>query len=310
MIQRYVDENIRKKLSVWRRIWLTKECYLMLAPFMIVFLMVVVFPIIFAVAISFTSFDMISWPKFVGWKNYLNLIFKDDEYLVALNNTMKFALITGPISFVACFFVAWVINEFPSKIKILLAFLFYVPSLTGGLPALWMIIFSNNTYGLANSYLMSWGFIQEPIQWLNSPIYSFNIVMIVQIWMSLGTSFLAFIAGFKGIDKTLYEAGTVDGIKNRWQELFYITLPNMGPQLMFAAVMQIAAAFSGGALAAQLLGPDSAIVHAKTLILHASDYASTRYEYGFASALAVIITLILLVFHFVVEKFLKKHTSY
>jgi multiple sugar transport system permease protein len=273
-----------------------KELYAMLLPFFALFLLMTVVPIIVSFALSFSYFNMFSFPEFVGLTNYLNLFLHDDIFYIAIKNTLLFAILTGPVSYVLCFFIAWFINDFSRKTRVLLTFIFYAPSLSGAVYFIWQFFFSGDSYGLINGVLINLGLIIEPVQWLTNPAYSIWILMIVQLWMSLGAGFLAFIAGFKGVDETLYEAGEIDGIKNRFQELFYITIPMMKPQLLFSAIMQIAAAFSVSTISMQLCGFPSKKYAAHTLVLHIMDYGTIRYEMGYACAIAVVLFIMMLVF--------------
>ena len=213
-------------------------------PYLLFFFFFVVLPIIASVFLSFTYYNMLQAPSFIGFNNYFNLIVTDTVFLKALKNTLLFAVLTGPVSYFLCLIVAWFINELPRYLRVLMTLIFYAPSLSSSVYFIWQYLFSGDSYGLINGFLMKLGIIYEPIQWLSDEKYTLVVVMIVQVWMSLGTSFLAFIAGFQGIDKSLYEAGDVDGIKNRYQEFFYITFPLLKPQLLFSAVMQIVTSFS------------------------------------------------------------------
>src|SRR5690606_5097420 len=214
------------------------------APYMLIFFTFTVIPVVVSMGLSFFYFNMLEMPRFVGWQNYTRLFLDDDIFIIALKNTFIFALITGPASYLACFLFAWIINELSPKIRAVMTLIFYAPSISGNVFFIWLIVFSGDSYGYLNGFLMRLGIILEPIQWLQNEDYVLTIVIIVQLWLSLGTSFLAFIAGLQNIDRTLIEAGSVDGIKNRWQELWYIVLPSMKPQLMFGAVMQITASFA------------------------------------------------------------------
>ena len=218
--------------------------YVMLAPYFILFFIFTVLPVAASVVISFTDFNMLEAPNFVGWKNYIKLMLDDDVFKKALKNTLVFAVITGPLSYIMCFLFAWVINEFRGKLRAFLTLIFYAPSIAGNAFMVWSIIISGDRYGYLNGLLMKWGFIYEPIQWMQTEKYVLPMLIVVQLWLSLGTGFLTFIAGLQTVDKSLFEAGAMDGIKNRWQELWYITLPSMKPQLMFGAVMQITQSFA------------------------------------------------------------------
>ena len=263
-------------------------------PYLLFFFFFVVLPIIASVFLSFTYYNMLQAPSFIGFNNYFNLIVTDTVFLKALKNTLLFAVLTGPVSYFLCLIVAWFINELPRYLRVLMTLIFYAPSLSSSVYFIWQYLFSGDSYGLINGFLMKLGIIYEPIQWLSDEKYTLIVVMIVQVWMSLGTSFLAFIAGFQGIDKSLYEAGDVDGIKNRYQEFFYITFPLLKPQLLFSAVMQIVTSFSVSTISQQLCGLPSTNYSAHTIVLHITDYGNIRYEMGYACAISVVLFIIML----------------
>ena len=238
---------MRKRLSM------KAEHVLMLLPFLILFTLFIVIPVTIAIVLSFTDFDLVQFPSFVGVENYVRMFLDDDVFLTALKNTLVFALITGPVSYFACLFLAWLVNELSPRIRSVFTFCLYVPSMFTGAYTVWAYIFSGDSYGFVNSLIMRLGIVSEPIQWLSDPKYIMTVCIIVQLWLSLGTAFLSFLAGFQGIDKEQYEAAAIDGISNRFQEFIYITVPNMGPQLLFGAVMQIGSSFAAGAVGQQLL---------------------------------------------------------
>lgn len=303
--------KIRKKNSpgLFSEIRKNRTNYLMLAPFFILFCFFTVVPILSATGLSFTYFNMLEPPRFVGWTNYIRLFLDDDIFLIAIKNTLIFAFITGPISYFACLFFAWLINQLPKMLKTIMTFVFYIPSISGNLFVIWMFIFSGDAYGMVNSLLMRIGIIYEPVQWLTDARYNLSIVIIVQIWLSLGASFLSFIAGFQGINRELYDAGAVDGIRNRFQELVKITLPSMGPQLVFGAVMQISASFSVGAIATQLTGFPSTDYSTHTVITHIQDYGSLRFEMGYASAISVVLFIFILFTNILIRKIIDRYAG-
>ena len=273
-----------------------KQLYLLLLPFCVVFLLMFVIPIAASMVLSLTYYNMFNTPKFIGLANYINLFLNDDVFFIALKNTLLFAVITGPLSYLLCFFAAWLINEMPKGLRVFLTFIFYAPSLTTSVYFVWQLIFSGDSYGIVNGLLMNLGLVSEPVQWLTAPRYNLGILIVVQLWMSLGTSFLAVIAGFQSIDASLYEAGDIDGVRNRYQELLYITLPSMKPQLLFGAVMQISASFSVSTISQELCGFPSTKYSAHTILLHMQDYGSLRYEMGYACAIAVVLFVLMFVF--------------
>ena len=291
------------KLKEIRQNWVA---YLMVAPYMILFTLFTVVPVVLSIVISFTDFNMLEFPNFVGVKNYVTLFFDDDIFLIAIKNTFIFACIVGPASYIMSFLVAWFINELPPKIRALVTLVFYAPSISGQVFMIWQTLFSSDSYGWANATLEKLGIIDAPINWFRDEKYVMPLCIVVSLWTSLGTSFLAFIAGFQGIDRALFEAGAVDGIKNRWQELYYITLPSMKPQLMFGAIMSITGAFGFGGIVDALAGFPSVNYCAHTIMHHLNDYGGMRYEIGYSSAIAVILFLMMIGANMLVKRLLSK----
>ncbi|MDQ6418418.1 sugar ABC transporter permease [Paenibacillus sp. LHD-117] len=283
-----------------------KHLYVLIAPYIVLFFIFTVFPVAMSMLISLTSFNMLEFPKWVGWANYERLLLEDDIFLIALKNTFVFAVITGPVSYIACFLFAWLINELRPKTRALMTLVFYAPSISGNVYFIWQIMFSGDSYGIINGFLLKTGIINEPILWFQNPKYTLAIIIIVQLWLSLGTSFLAFIAGLQSTDKTLYEAGAVDGIRNRWQELWFITLPSMRPQLMFGAVIQITSSLAVADVAMNLAGFPSVQYSAHTIVTHLIDYGTIRFEMGYASAIATVLFAIMLGSNLIIQKMLKK----
>lgn len=267
--------------------------YLFVAPFLLLFAIFVIAPVLMSIWYSFTYYNILEPAKYLGAANYIRLFTQDDVFLTALKNTLLIAIITGPVSYLLCFFLAWLINDLNPKARALFTLAFYTPSITTSVYVVWVFIFSGDRYGLLNSLLLQLNIIDVPIVFLKTPGYMMAAVIIVSLWMSLGTSFLAFIAGFQGLDKTLFEAGAVEGIRNRWQELWYITLPMMRPQMMFGAVMQITSAFSVGDVANQLVGFPSVDYATHTIMNHLTDYGNIRFELGYASAIATVLFLMM-----------------
>lgn len=283
-----------------------KHSYILLGPFFIIFFLFTVFPVLMSVVLSFTNFNMLEFPRWTGFDNYVRLLVKDDVFMLALENTFLFAAVTGPLSYIACFIFAWLINELPPRLRALITLVLYAPSISGNAFMIWQIMFSSDSYGYINAFLMRWGMIVEPVQWLQDPAYMLPIIMVVQLWLSLGTAFLAFIAGLQGIDRTLFEAGAMDGIKNRWQELWFITLPAMRPQLMFGAVIQITTSFAVAEVSIYMAGFPSTDYAAHTVVTHLMDYGTIRFEMGYASAVATVLFGIMLGMNLLTQRLLKK----
>ncbi len=284
----------------------SKGCYAMLAPFMIFFIVFTVVPVVMSLPMGFTDFNMAQAPKFIGLSNYTTLFLSDKIFIKSIRVTLVFALFTGPVSYVLCFLLAWLINELHPKLKTIFTLIFYAPSMAN-IYTVWQLIFSGDMNGYINSFLINLGLINSPIQWLTDANYVLGATIVVQLWISLGAGFLALRAGFQNIDRSQYEAGAIEGIKNRWQELIYITIPSMGPQLMFAAVMQIVGSFTAGTVAQNLVGFPSTDYRAHTIMTHAYDYGWVRYEMGYASAICMVLFVAMYLCNRLISKLLSKY---
>ena len=283
-----------------------KSDYLFMAPYLLVFLLFQVVPVVMSIALSFTYFNVFEPPRFVGLANYLKMFLNDKLFMTAFANTMVLTIITGPVGYVLSFGIAWMVNEFKPKLRSFLTLLFYIPSLTGGMAAIWMIVFNGDQYGILNGVLMSLNAIFAPIQWLTDTDYMMGVAIVIAIWMSLGTSFLAFVAGFRTVDEKLYEAAAIDGVRNRFQELWYITLPSMKPQLLFGAVMSITSAFGISSIISQVFGFPSTGYRLYTLVHMLEDYGGQRFEMGYASAVATVLFLLMVGINTAVRKLIAK----
>ncbi len=299
----------KKSRAFWHEVRRHRADYLMVLPFAVLFTVFTIIPILSAILLSFTDFDMVQFPLFTGFSNYIRMFLNDDIFPVTFKNTMAFAFLTGPISFFCCFFFAWLINELSRTMRTVMTFVFYAPSISGSLYVIFSWVFSGDMYGLINSLLMELGILNEPVQWLTDARYVLGVCMIVQIWLSFGSGFLSFIAGLQGIDRQIYEAGAIDGIKSRLQELIYLTLPHMGPQLFFAAVMQIGASFSVGSVVSMLCGSPTTDYAADTIVTHIIDHGTARFEMGYASAMAVVLFLMMVGTNQLVRRLIRRFAS-
>ena len=290
----------------WHEIKRNKAAYFMVAPFMVIFTCFTILPVVLSAVLSLTNFNLLQIPDFVGADNYIRLFLDDDIFIIACQNTLIFAAIVGPVSYIMSFLVAWFINELSPKIRAVVTLIFYAPSISGNAYLIWKTLFSSDRYGWANAMLLEMGAIDTEIAFFEDADYVMPLCIIVALWTSLGTSFLAFIAGLQGIDKAQFEAGAVDGVRNRWQELYYITLPNMKDQLMFGAIMSITGSFGFGAVVDALCGFPSVDYAAHTIVHHLNDYGGSRFETGYASAIAVILFVIMVGANSVVKKIISK----
>ena len=300
----------RKDMTRWQWTWKEMKrnwvAYVMIAPFCIVFTLFTVAPVVVSLLISFTDFNLMQIPNIVWLDNYVRLFLDDDLFLTAIKNTFIFAVIVGPASYLMSLMVAWFINELSPKIRAIVTLIFYAPSISGQVYLIWGTLFSSDSYGWVNATLLDLNLISEEIAWFENASYIMPLCIVVALWTSLGTSFLSFIAGLQGIDRSMYEAGAVDGIRNRWQELWYITLPSMKPQLMFGAVMSITSSFGFGGVVTALCGFPSTDYAAWTITHHLEDYGGQRFEVGYSSAIAVVLFAIMIGANGLVKKILSK----
>ena len=277
--------NVPKKDTLWHQIRINKASYLLMAPYFTLFFLFTVLPVLMSVYLSFNYFNMLEMPRWVGWANYIKLLLEDDIFIISLRNTLLFAVVTGPVSYLLCLLFAWIINEFRPKVR---AFL------------------TGDRYGYLNGILLRMGFLNEPILWMQTEKFVMPVLIVVQLWLSLGTGFLSFIAGLQTVDKGLYEAAAIDGVKNRWQELWFVTLPAMKPQLMFGAVMQITQSFAVADISIALAGNPSVNYSGATIVTHLLDYGSTRLDMGYASAIATILFLLMVGTNKLVQRILRR----
>ncbi len=302
--------KLRKDMTKWewtlREMKVNKVGYVMVAPYYIVFMLFTIIPVFVSLFLSLTQFNMLEMPVFVGVDNYIRLILDDDTFLLSCKNTLIFATMTGPVSYLLSLMFAWFINELTPKIRAVVTLIFYAPSISGQVYLIWQTLFSSDQYGWVNGTLMKLGIINGPILWFQDTQYIMTLVIVVALWTSLGTSFLSFIAGFQVVDKSLYEAASVDGVRNRWQELWYVTLPVMRNQMMFGAIMAITSSFGFGAIVTALCGFPSVDYCAHTIMHHLEDYGNQRWEVGYASAIATILFAIMIGSNLLVNKLLSK----
>lgn len=290
--------------------WAKREgsAYLFLAPYLILFVLFIIIPVVAAIGLSFTNFDSVNFPKFIGLKNYIALLTSDAVFMqYVVPNTLKFSLIAGPLGYALSFIMAWMLAQIQHKPRTVLALILYSPSMTSGVAmgVIWKVLFNGDQSGYLNSLLMQWGLITEPIQWLQSTEYLMPVMIIVTLWSSMGVGFLSILAGILNINQEVYEAGYIDGIKNRFQEIIHITIPSMKPQMLFAAVMAVVNTFQAGSIGVTLSGSNPTPQYAGQLALnHIEDYGFLRYEMGYASAISVVLLAFIWICSKVVTKLL------
>lgn len=278
----------KKRFRVNAAVWF-------LLPYLLMFVVFIVIPVAAAMILSFTNYDAVQAPKLTGFLNYINLLTQDEIFMqYVLPNTCVFAFIVGPVGYMLSFLLAWMLAQVSKGPRTVLALLIYSPSMTSGvaMAVVWKIIFAGDQMGYVNSLLMNLGITNQPVLFTSDAKFLLPIMIVVSLWSSMGVGFLAILAGILNINPEYYEAAAIDGMRNRFQEIFYITIPQMKPQMMFAAVMAVVNTFSAGAIGVQLSGSNPTPAYAGQLIVnHIEDYGFIRYEMGYASAVSVVLLL-------------------
>ena len=296
---------MKQKSRIGRRENSNRRAYVFLFPYLLLFGIFIIIPVVIAIGLSFTNYNAIEFPGFVGFLNYINLITNDEIFMQhVLPNTVAYAIIVGPGGYILSFLLAWALAQLSKLPRTIFALILYSPSLTSGIAmtVLWKVMFTGDQTGYINSWLMSLGVINEPIIWLVNTRYLLPIVIFIGLWSSMGVGFLAILAGILNSDETLYEAAAIDGVKNSFQEMIYITIPNMKPQMLFAAVMSIVGAFQNGTISTQLAGNPTPSYAAQLIVNHVEDYGFIRYEMGYAAATSVALLGIVWIFSSISKK--------
>jgi len=304
-------ERLRKpsKLSLlWHEMKRNRVSYLFLAPFLILFTLFTIVPVVTSVVLSFTYYNILEAPKFIGLSNYKLLFVDDDIFLKAIGITLKFAFITGPVGYVMAFLLAWLISQIPQKYRFFYTLCYYTPSITSAtaMSVVWLYLFAGDRKGLLNYFASKLGIIDEPYLFLQNINSIVPVIIIVSLWMSMGVGFLAFLAGLQNVPKDLYEAGEIDGIKYRWQQLIYITVPSVKPQLLFGAVLQVVSSLTVFDVSVQLVGLPSPLYAGHTILTHLFDYAFIKFEMGYAAAIAVVLFVMMIGLNRLIFKWLGK----
>lgn len=294
-------------MSDWRQTWKRdRVAYGFLIPYAVFFLVFTVLPVVISIIYGFTYYNIFQPTKWIWFDNYVRLMTRDSVFPIALQNTLKFAIICGPGGYILSYLVAWMINEVSSKIRMIFVLICYSPTIAGSIYVVFSVLFSGDAYGYINSALTEFGIIEKPIEWLTDPNYISTVIIICVLWGSMGAGFLSFVAGFRTIDTQFYEAAAIDGLKNRWQELWYVTLPMMKPQLLFGATMSITSAFSIHQQTIALAGYPSTEDAVTTIVNLMVDYGYQRFDLGYASAMATVLFLMMLVSRWLINKLIAR----
>ena len=284
-----------------------RQAALLLLPYALLFTLFILVPVTIAIGLSFTYFDVINKPTFTGLMNYIYLFTQDTVFMKkVLPNTFLYALIVGPGGYAISFLLAWMLSQIQAIPRTIISLAIYTPSMVGQvfIGVVWKSIFSGDQRGIVNNILLELNIIDTPIQFLLTKDYFMQIMILISLWSAMGIGFLARISGILNINEELYEAADVDGMKNRFQEIIYITIPSMKPQMLFGAVMAIVNAFNMGWIGVTLSGANPTPEYAGQLITnHIDDYGFIRYEMGYAAAVSVMLLIIVYLFNIVAHKF-------
>ena len=270
---------------------------LLISPFVILFCVFIIIPTVAAVGLSFTYFNTIQPPSIIGLGNYVTLFTEDQAFMqTVLPNTILYACVVGAGGYILSFFMAWSIAQITKVPRTILALILYSPSMTGGvlMVTIWQVMFNGDKSGYLNAVLLQLGWISQPVQWLTSTSTLMPIMIVVSLWSSMGVGFLAMLAGVLGVNRELYEAARIDGVKNRFQEIVYVTIPAIRPQMLFGAIMAIVGTFQNGSIGVALSGSNPTPGNAGQLVVtHIEDYGFLRYEMGYAAAISVVLLLLI-----------------
>ena len=266
-------------------------------PFIVLFLLFIIIPTVVAFVLSFTDFNSIQSPNWVGAENYINILTNDDVFAGhALPNTIKFAIIVGVFGYILSFVLAWILAQVPRVPRTIMAAMLYLPSMTGPtmMQNVWQIIFAGDKVGYLNALLLKLDIIQTPIIWLSDSNYIMTIMIVVSLWSCMGIGFLSMLAGILNVNRELYEAAHIDGVSNRLQEVIYVTIPAIKPHMMFGAIMSLVIAFQNANIGGLLSGANPTPGYGgQLLITHADEHAFVRYEMGYSAAISVIVLIII-----------------
>jgi putative chitobiose transport system permease protein len=280
--------------------------YLFLTPALILLGIFVVYPIVAVVGFSFTDYDIVRPPVPIGLDNYQQLI-GDPTFWLALTHSFVYLIVT-PIIIAMSVVLAIVVNRRLRGIHIYRA-LYFVPAVSGSIAIglTWQWLFQRN--GFINSVLLTLGWIEKPVQWLTTPEFVLPIAMLLTIWAGFGYYAVIFLAGLQNIPEELYDAARIDGC-NDFQKHWHISLPGLRPQIVFVAVISSLAALkvfdeiyvltnqTGGFL-------DSGV----TMVFYLWRQAFVQQHAGYASAIAIALLVITLIFSIVNVRILERGQS-
>lgn len=281
--------------------------YLFLAPALIIIGVFILYPTAAVLFYSFTDYDIVRPPQWVGLRNFIEL-FQDPIFYKALLNSFIYLLVT-PTLIILSIILAIAVNRPLRGINAFRA-LYYVPVISGTIAVgiAWRWLFDYNG-GLVNGLLLSTGILKEPVQWLADPAFTLPIAMLLTVWIGLGYYMMVFLAGLQNIPEELYDAAVIDGC-NGIQKHWYVTLPGLRPQIVFVAVISSLAAIEVFNEIFVITGGLGGILNSGvTLVFYLWRQAFRLQHAGYASAIAIVLLAITLVFSILNVRLMERNTE-
>jgi multiple sugar transport system permease protein len=264
---------------------------LFISPWLLGFFLFTIYPMLASFYFSFTRYDVLRPPKFIGFENYIELFTGDDLFRTAMYNTVWFVLVAVPIGLVAAFLLAVLLNQ-NLRGKSVYRTIFFIPSITPAVASVmvWLWIY-NTQYGLINGILIGLGL--EAIPWLSSPALAKPSLVVIQVWAQ-GTAIIIFLAALQDVPRTLYEAARVDGA-NALQRFWHVTVPMTTPAMLYVLLTGLIGTFQAFIWPWLLTrgGPNNA-----TLLFSVYLYRSAfeHFKMGYASAQGWLLFILVITF--------------
>lgn len=280
--------------SLWYRIW-TQDApgYLFLLPWFVGFFGLTLGPMLSSLYLSFTDFDLLTSPEFVGTANYLRIFTADPKFAKSMQVTFMFVIFSVPLKLAFALGVALLLNRGMRGLPIYRA-VFYLPSLLGAsvaIAVLWRTLFAGD--GLVNDFLVNFG-IQGP-SWISNPRFSLWTLIVLAVWQ-FGSPMIIFLAGLRQIPQDMYEAASLEGA-SKWRVFWKITLPMLTPVVFFNAIIQTIEGFKSFTPAFIISGGTGNPINSTLFYtLYLYQEAFEFFRMGYASALAWILLLIVALF--------------
>ena len=300
------------KKSFFTRLNEAKWSYIFVAPAVLLFFIFVVGPLITSFYWSFTEYDAIHAPKWVGLDNYKNIFFNDPRFWKSIRNTIFYTLGVIPPVVVLSLLLAIAVDQ-QIRFKNFFKVIYFIPSVTSviALSVIWKWLFAGEKYGLINHILIRVGL--QPVDWLMSPVWTLPAIMIMSIWAGLGYNMILFLAGLQTIPKTVYEAADIDGA-NVFDKFWHITLPLLKPFTVFVVIIGFITSFQVFEriyiMTQSEFGIGGVLDSALTVVAYLYDMGFRKFKMGYASALGYIIFVVVFTITIINIKFVKSKVEY